>query len=128
MKNKLLWVLWIFLCPLFTKAQSTFPVNGVNNPQISRYTFINATIYVSAELVIEGGTLEIEDGKIKAVKKKGEKYDTTAILIDVDGNYIYPSFIDVYSSYGMPATAEKKARAGRNAPIRNQYQRSFWVE
>lgn len=112
MKNKLLWVLWVFLCPLFTKAQSTFPVNGVNNPQISRYTFINATIYVSAELVIEGGTLEIEDGKIKAVKKKGEKYDTTAILIDVGGNYIYPSFIDVYSSYGMPATAEKKRERG----------------
>ncbi len=112
MKNKLLWVLCVLLCPLLADAQSTFPVNGVNNPQITRYTFINATIYVSAEVVIEGGTLEIEDGKIKAVKKKGEKYDTTAIVIDVKRNYIYPSFIDVYSNYGMPAVAEKKRERG----------------
>lgn len=108
MKNRPFWALLLLLIPVLGWAQSTFPSNGANNPQVTRYTFINANIYVSADDLVSFGTLEIEDGKIKAVKKQDEKYDTTAIVIDLNGKYIYPSFIDIYSDYGMPATAEKK--------------------
>jgi imidazolonepropionase-like amidohydrolase len=116
MKNKLLWALLLIVSPILHFAQNTFPVNGVNNPQVTRYTFINANIYVSADNYVEGGTLEIEDGKIKAVKRKGEKYDTTAIVIDIKHRFIYPSFIDVYSNYGMPAISEKKHGRGDGNP------------
>ena len=115
MKNKLLWLALFFIASLWASAQTTFPVNGSANPQVTRYTFINAHIQVSPQKIIYSGTLEIEDGKIKAVKAAGEKYDTTAIIIDVKNRYIYPSFIDAYSSYGMPEFSEKKKR-GRETP------------
>lgn len=108
MKNKSLFILLCLFIPLFVTAQTSVPTNGANDPQVTRYTLVNANIHVSADVLIERGTLEIEDGKIKAVKKQGEKYDTTAIVIDVKGNHIYPSFIDIYSDYGMPSASEKK--------------------
>lgn len=113
MKNKLIWCLLLLSGPLLSVSQTVFPVNGVNDPQVTRYTFINATIYVTHSQVVQNGILEIEDGKIKSVKKAGEKYDTTSIVIDLKGKYIYPSFIDVYSSYGMPAVPEKKKPGGK---------------
>ena len=113
MKNKLIWCLLLLSGPLLSVSQTVFPVNGVNDPQVTRYTFINATIYVTHSQVVQNGILEIEDGKIKAVKKAGEKYDTTAIVIDLEGKYIYPSFIDISSSYGMLAVPEKKKPDGK---------------
>lgn len=115
MKNKLLWAALSLIIPIWAGAQGTFPVNGVNNPQTTRYTFINANIQVSPQKLIYDGILEIENGKIKAVKASGEKYDTTAIIIDLKGNYIYPSFIDIYSDYGVPSFSEKKKK-GRGEP------------
>ena len=35
-----------------------------------------------------------------------------AVVIDCSGKYIYPSFIDIYSDYGMPAP-EREGAAGR---------------
>lgn len=116
-------VLLFFILPIKQFAQTTFPTNGANNPQVTRYTFINANIQVSPEKFISQGILEIEDGKILAVKNKGQKIDTTSIVIDLKGKYVYASFIDIYSSYGLPKQAKKKkvkgARDKNSAP---QYQ------
>jgi imidazolonepropionase-like amidohydrolase len=124
MRNKWLWLaLLLFAFNIRQYAQSTFPTNGANNPQVTRYTFINANIQVSPEKFFSRGILEIEDGKIKAVKANGEKYDTTAIVIDLKGKYVYASFIDIYSDYGLPKVEEKKKIKGvRDKSVPPQYE------
>jgi imidazolonepropionase-like amidohydrolase len=123
MNNKWLCFVLLFVAiPLAQFAQSTFPTNGANNPQVTRYTFINANIQVSPDKFIAKGVLEINDGKIVAVKNKGEKYDTTTIVIDLEGKYVYPSFIDIYSGYGLPKAAKKKKIKGvRDKTVPPQY-------
>ena len=87
-------------------AQEGFQVNGVQNNFKPTFAFTNAYIVVSPEKVIEKGTLIIKGDRIISV-------DTTtlipkdAIIIDLNGDYIYPSFIDLYSNYGLPKIEKK---------------------
>ncbi len=82
-------------------AQETFPVNGVFNKNHTYYAFTNARIYTDYEHVIDCGTLLIKDG---IIMDAGEKVTIPkgAVSYDLKGKYIYPSFIDMYSNYGMP--------------------------
>ena len=86
-------------------AQVTFPVNGIANPIENAYAFINATIVKNSSGTDSNATLIIRNKKIIAV---GTNIDVPkdVVTIDCKGKYIYPSFIDLYSDYGMPP-AEK---------------------
>ena len=83
-----------------SNAQTTFPVNGIANPDIGAYAFTNATIIKDANNTITNATLVIRDRKIVAVGNN-VVLPKDAIVIDCKGKYIYPSFIDIYSSYGI---------------------------
>jgi imidazolonepropionase-like amidohydrolase len=83
-------------------AQSTFPENGVADPRHGHYAFTNATIVKDAATTITNATLIIKDGKITGVGTN-IKLPTGAVEVDCKGKYIYPSFIDIFSDYGMPA-------------------------
>jgi imidazolonepropionase-like amidohydrolase len=94
----------LFFSRLFTlelTAQTTFPSNGAPFNSHNIYAFLNANIYTDYETFIKNGILLIQDGKILSV---GEKLDVPkhAIVYDLKGKFIYPSFIDLYSDYGMP--------------------------
>lgn len=87
--------------PMFSQEAETYPVNGVYTKNHTYYAFKNATIYVDGETIIEKGTLVIKDGRVEKVGAlvtipKG------AVVFDLKGKFIYPSFIDMYSNYGMP--------------------------
>ena len=84
-------------------TQSTFPTNGAPFNTHSIYAFTNANIYVDFETIIKNGTLLIQDGMILNV---GEKLEVpkNAVVYDLKGKFIYPSFIDLYSDYGIPET------------------------
>ncbi len=90
----------LFWCAVFY-AQTTFPVNGVRDSRDGHYAFTNATIFKTFNEKIENATLLIRDGKIQAVGKAVD-IPNDAVVIDCSGKYIYPSFIDLYSDYGMP--------------------------
>ncbi|GJM31205.1 MAG: periplasmic amidohydrolase [Saprospiraceae bacterium] len=82
-------------------AQQTFPRNGVYDEREGWYVFTNATIHTHYNQSQEGATLVIHNGKIEAVGKnvfipKG------AIVTDLKGKHLYPSFIDLYTNYGLP--------------------------
>ncbi|MGB1988860.1 MAG: amidohydrolase, partial [Flavobacteriales bacterium] len=81
-------------------AQHTFPVNGVVNSYESTHAFINATLVVSPQQRIQNGTLIIKGDEILRADA-----DTTipegAIVHDMKGKYIYPSFIDLNANYGI---------------------------
>ena len=81
-------------------AQTTFPSNGAPDHRKGRYLFTNAHIVTRFDAAPVKGYLLIEEGKVIATGA-GEKSDPSAIVVDVQGGYIYPGFIDLYSTYGI---------------------------
>jgi imidazolonepropionase-like amidohydrolase len=86
---------------LFSTAQTTFPVNGVTDPREHCYAFTHATIVKDGATTLSDATLVIRDGLI-AGAGAGLAIPKDAVVIDCSGKSIYPSFIDLYSDYGMP--------------------------
>jgi len=93
-------ILFFVFCTTTIFCQKTFPVNDVQTNFHPTYAFINATIYISPENIIEKGTLIIKKNKIIAVGAE-IIIPENAIKKDLNGKYIYPSFIDLYSNYGV---------------------------
>ncbi|MEY4927702.1 MAG: hypothetical protein RI894_2138, partial [Bacteroidota bacterium] len=81
-------------------AQPTFPQNGIYDNREGYFALTNATIYTNHNKKIENATLVIHKGIVEAV---GEKLAAPkgAAVIDCKGKTLYPSFIDLMSSYGM---------------------------
>ena len=81
-------------------SQETFPVNGVADKRNGTYAFINASIVKDAQITLSNATMVVKDGKIVAVGNS-VSIPSDATVIDCKGKYIYPSFIDIYSDYGI---------------------------
>jgi imidazolonepropionase-like amidohydrolase len=92
----------------YARAQETFPVNGVTDNREGCYAFVKATIVKNGSTVLNNATLVIRNGRIVSVGNGPVPKD--AVVIDCEGKYIYPSFVDLYSDYGTPAV--KKAAGG----------------
>ncbi len=82
-------------------SQITFPVNGVRNPEKQLILLTNAHIHPDTSKLIWQGEILIRDGRISEIGKKVSR-PIDAVTIDLQGMHIYPSFIEVLSSYGMP--------------------------
>jgi imidazolonepropionase-like amidohydrolase len=94
-------------------AQPTFPVNGVADQRETMYAFKNATIVQDAQHVLNNATLLIRQDKIVAVGTT-ITIPSDVIVIDCSGKFIYPSFIDLYSDYGV-AAPQGQGFGGRNS-------------
>jgi imidazolonepropionase-like amidohydrolase len=93
--------LLIFMCSFSLFAQDYFPSNSGVIANNSNYTaFTNATIHVSPTEVIENGTLLIKEGKVVRVGNAVNIPKNTTI-VDLSGKTIYPSFIDMYTTFGV---------------------------
>jgi imidazolonepropionase-like amidohydrolase len=104
----------LFLCTISLFAQEYFPKNdGVVTNNTNYTAIINAKIYVTPTQVIEKGTLLIKDGKVVATGTTVTIPKNTNI-IDVSGKSIYPSFIDMYSDFGVEKP-KRQPGAGRSA-------------
>ncbi len=104
----------LLLLAITGRSQTTFPVNGVADPRQHCYAFTHATLVKDAHTTLADATLVIRDGLITAAAA-GLTPPADAVVIDCRGKYIYPSFIDLYSDYGMP-TPERAARMDFRAP------------
>ncbi|HEV2354285.1 MAG TPA: amidohydrolase family protein, partial [Puia sp.] len=92
----------LLVCLSFlSTAQTTHPVNDVADPRERCYAFTHATIVKDDNSKIADATLLVRDGLIVSVGA-GAAIPKDAVVIDCTGKYIYPSFIDLYSDYGMP--------------------------
>ena len=108
MIKKHLLSLAIMLCGASLFAQDYFPKNdGVTLKNTNYTAFTNAKIYVTPTQVIEKGTLLIHNGKVVA-SGTSVSIPANAVTVDLSGKSIYPSFIDIYSSFGV----EKPKRQG----------------
>lgn len=86
-------------------SQSLFPTNDISDQREELYAFTNGTIVVDYKSTLENATLLIKGDEIINVGQ-GISIPAGSIVIDLKGNYIYPSFIDLYTQYGL--TKEKK--------------------
>ncbi len=100
-RRKIFLFLWGFsLMTLLAKSQPTFPVNGVADPRTNSFALINATIVKDAQTTIANASIVVREGKIIAVGA-GVAIPKDVVVIDCKGKFIYPSFIDIYSDYGI---------------------------
>jgi imidazolonepropionase-like amidohydrolase len=97
-------------------SQETFPVNGVADKRTGVYVFTNATIVKDAQNSIPNGSLVIKEGKIVAVGTS-ISIPAEATVIDCKGKFIYPSFIDMYTDYGMGAPQPQAGGFNFGAPV-----------
>lgn len=121
----LFYVLVIFFCGLSLSAQDYFPKNDGVKAENNNFTaFINAKVHITPTKVLEKGTLLIQKGKIIAVGKTVDLPKNT-LLIDLEGKSIYPSFIDIYSDFGVekPQRATSVGRSAQYEPSREGY---YW--
>jgi len=88
-------------------GQETFPVNGVAQNFEPIHAFTNAHIVLSPTAEINKGVLLIKGDRIIAVDSILD-IPSGAIIHDLDGDFIYPSFIDLYADYGL--TKAKKGQ------------------
>ncbi len=98
----------LFLSLSGLKAQETFPINGTSDPKHITYVFKNARIVSDYQTVLDSGMMIIKDGIIWNVGKN-LPVSNDALVFDLKGKSIYPSFIDIYSDYGV-AEVKKPTR------------------
>jgi imidazolonepropionase-like amidohydrolase len=105
------------------KAQEYFPNNESTKSKSSMFVaFSNAKIYVTPSQVIEKGTLLIKDGKVisaglNVAIPKG------AMIVNLEGKSIYPSFIDMYTTFGVEAP---KAQSNGNNPLYDTKKKGYY--
>ncbi len=117
---------WLLVASFLVKAQETAPINGVKDDRTSYYAFTNATLQIDFQTQIENATLIIKEGKIVNYGKN-LAVPSGAVEIDLKGKFIYPSFIDLYSHYGI-AEAQRTQR-GRSVQIESNKQGAYaWNE
>ncbi|NNE28568.1 MAG: amidohydrolase, partial [Saprospiraceae bacterium] len=120
----------VLLCcfSLVVQGQITFPSNGAPDEREGLMAFTNATIHKSYNQKIENATLLIRDGKVEAVGQ-GINIPDGAVIKDCKGMTIYPSFIELYSNYGLPEpTAAGKAPRRKPQMLSNKKGAFGWNE
>ncbi len=103
-----LFCILVVLASLFTVQSSqlsaqetTFKANGPDDYREGLHAFTNVTLYKDYKTKIENATLIIKNGKVVEAGA-GVAVPAGAIMHDLKGKFIYPSFIDTYSDYGLP--------------------------
>jgi len=104
MKKPFVLFLLLVFAATFAQAQPHFPFNGVQDQRPDGWLLKNATIVSSPGQTLPGSDMLVRDGKIEAVGKglilpKGYRE------LDMQGKFIYPSFVELYSSYGLPKSS-----------------------
>ena len=102
--------MFVSLITITSTAQKTYPVNGVADIKDGNYAFTNATIVKDANTTIQNATLIIKQGKIVNVGTN-LSIPSDVVTINCEGKFIYPSFIDIFSDYGI-ATPQRTNTAG----------------
>ncbi|QDO93066.1 amidohydrolase family protein [Formosa sediminum] len=114
MKQKLLIMLLIITSGSFLHAQDYFPESkGVKSTNHNYTAFTNAKIYITPTHIIESGTLLIKDGKVVSAGEQITLPKNT-VIINAENKTIYPSFIDVFSDFGVSKPKREGGR-GRSA-------------
>lgn len=106
---RILFSLILVCCGLGAMAQETFPRNDVKDNRSGLYAFTNATIVVDPQTTLQNATLLIKGSKVEQVGTNiniPKGYTT----VDLKGKFIYPSLIDMHTSYGLAEAERSRGR------------------
>lgn len=121
--KKILLVLLLYVSVSY--SQEYFPTNtGVKTTSNEIVAFTNATIYVTPTKIIKNGTLLIQNKKVVSVGKNAA-IPKEAKVINLKGKTIYPSFIDVYSSFGI-VKPKRSSRGRYSAPVYDATRKGYY--
>lgn len=85
------------------------PANGVADEIHSTTAFVNASIQVDPDHIIHNATLIVRGSKIVSVGSDAfVSIPENCEVIDLKDKWIFPSFIDLNSNYGIPKAENKK--------------------
>ena len=121
---KKLILLWSLFGAFALSAQDYFPKNdGVKSKNTNFTAITNAKIFITPSESIENGTLLIQEGKVINVGINLVLPKNT-VVIDVNGKSIYPSFIDLYSDFGVEKP--KRKSGGSRSPVYSASREGFY--
>jgi imidazolonepropionase-like amidohydrolase len=89
------------------RAQTTFPVNGPQHVVPTEYALVGATVFVNADTRISNATVWIKDGKIVYAGPQ-KTLPKEVMLMDCRGQFVYPAFVELSSSYGIQPVADNR--------------------
>ncbi len=120
-------ILLLLLPCAIASAQEYVPKNdGVKTPDNGYVALKGARIIVSPGEIIQNGTLLIHKGKVAQVGKQ-VKIPGNSTVIDLEGLSVYPSFIDVYSGFGIDLPAPDK-NGSRSTQYDSKREGYYWNE
>ena len=123
--QKKLFILFLLCCVSVGFSQEYFPKNdGVKTTNNNYTALTNAKIFVTPTQVIDKGTLLIQNGRVIATGTS-VKIPDNAIVVDLNGKYIYPSFVDLYTTFGV-TKPKRKPGAGRSAQYEATREGFYW--
>ncbi len=106
--------------PLDANAQENATPNGISDRRVNAYAFTNATIYQGEGEFLSQGTLLIRDGRVVDVNSSAT-VPAGYFEIALEGEYIYPGFVDAYTEYGVP----ELEREQRNTRAENLFSSGY---
>ena len=115
MKKSILLIFFSLLVAELSFSQETFPRNDVKDQRAGAYAFTNVTLFINATTKIENATLLIRDGKIEKAAG-GLAIPVGFTEMNMKGKFIYPSFIDLHTNYGLPKSETPQGGGGFNGP------------
>ncbi|OYQ48442.1 amidohydrolase family protein [Flavobacterium aurantiibacter] len=118
---KKLKVLLLFL-PVALHGQIYFPNNESTQVQTTKnQAFTNCKVYTGNGQLLENATILVSDGIIKAVGQN-LSVPKNYLVEDLQGLSVYPSFIDIYSNFGI----SKPNSNYRNSPVYDLPAKGFY--
>ncbi|MBL6619085.1 MAG: amidohydrolase family protein [Flavobacteriales bacterium] len=93
---------------IFAQSGSTFPVNGTPDVRAELHVYEGATLHLNSDETLIDGYIAVRRGRIEAVGSGTFTTSEPAVRHDLSGKEIYPSFVDLYSGWGV----KKGERAG----------------
>lgn len=124
MKLKLLFPALLGL-GMIVQAQEYFPKHdGVKATNTNFTALTNAKIFVAPGKVIDNGTLLVQNGKVVQAGTS-VRIPENSLVMDLAGKSIYPSFIDIFSEYGIEKP-KRNPGGGRTAQYDPSREGFYW--
>ncbi len=109
--KKIIYAIWTAISPFIILAQpvAMYPKNGVTDERNAVFALVNIKLYLDYQTFIPNGALVFTRGKVIAAGSK-IPIPKSAQMIDMKGAYVYPSFVEVYSDYGLKPVPSQPLR------------------
>ena len=116
MKKNFLLLLGLCLLSGLAVSQDNFPVEGISDERPGIYGLTGASVIMSYDSEPAELDILIVKGRIEAIGKN-IKFPEGTNIISLEGKTIYPSFIDIYTNYGVSGNKTGSGATG-NMPVR----------